>query len=330
MSKYARRRVPVLGVVTLLLAMVAACSGNQSSSDSVTLRLDFLPSGYHAPFVWAEQSGIYADSDVDLTVVDGTGSAVTAQRVASGAEAYGFVDMGTAMQLIDQGAPIRAISVIVQRSPLSLLSLTSSGIDEPADLVGKRIGQVGDGANAAMLPVFLRAAGVPVDGVQPVNVPGPSLPQAVVDGDVDAMIGILNFHLAILEHELGADISRLDIADYGVNVLSFALITNETEIEQNPDRVRSVVSATVEAWTSVVADPEPALAALQEAYPDLNPEVARDQLATTITLLHTPATEGMPIGTTVDEDVLASEQALVDAGLLDEVTGEVDRYLWRG
>lgn len=302
-------------------------SGEEGTGDEVLLQLDFLAAGYHAPFVMAVDRGYYAERGLNVRVAEGTGSSATAQLVANGSVTFGFVDLGTAMQLISQGAPIRAISVIVQRSPLSFLTLADSGITRPQQLTDRSIGQVAGGANAALVPVFLDAVAMATDDVRLVNLPAPSLPQSLADGSVDAIVGISNFHLPLLEIGLEASVNRMDMADYGPNLLSFSLITSDSLLERDRDRVRDFVEASLEGWQYAANNQNESIQALRERFTELDEQVATAQLKETLALLHTERTEGEPLGVVAAEDVLETEQVLVQAGLIASATGEPDRYV---
>lgn len=58
----------ILGLATGLALLAAGRLDAAMAADAVSLRLDFLPTGYHAPLFYGLAKGIYKDAGIDLTV----------------------------------------------------------------------------------------------------------------------------------------------------------------------------------------------------------------------------------------------------------------------
>ena len=147
-----RRHISAVAGAVLLLGAAACGSEAQSGEDGgdggasgadltrATLRLDFVAAPSHIPFVYGVERGIYAEHGIDLTVLEGTGSAVTLQVVASGADDFGFVDGGVYALGAADGVPVASIMTVIQENPADLLFFCDQDIEEPEDLAGKTIG----------------------------------------------------------------------------------------------------------------------------------------------------------------------------------------------
>jgi hypothetical protein len=79
-------------------------------------------------------------------------------------------------------------------------------------------------------------------------------------------------------------------------------------------------------WEDAVENPQEAIDALAAEFPSVDAENALQQLELTIPLLHTDATEGMPIGCADEADIVNVETILSDAGLIESPTGSADTY----
>ena len=89
-------------VAGFCLALVMSVAQAQ---EKVTLRLDYVNGGYHAIWYYAVDKGIFKAEGIDLEVLEGRGSAVTAQTVANNSVMFGTADTGTVLGLISQGLP---------------------------------------------------------------------------------------------------------------------------------------------------------------------------------------------------------------------------------
>lgn len=73
------------------------------AQERVTLRLDFVPSGYHGPFYVALDKGYYREEGLEVRIGRGFGSTDTIKRVSTGADTFGFADLYTAIKGVSEG-----------------------------------------------------------------------------------------------------------------------------------------------------------------------------------------------------------------------------------
>src|SRR5205814_4682019 len=98
-----RRQVLKMKRDTTLAALVAlaltptACGTHSTPAansaqphTSVTLTLNWVPYGEHAPFYYGLKKGFYANEGIDLTIKSGTGSGNTIQQVAQQKTTFGW------------------------------------------------------------------------------------------------------------------------------------------------------------------------------------------------------------------------------------------------
>ena len=70
---------------------------------------DWVNSGYHAIWYYGVDKGIFQKAGIDLEVLEGKGSAVTAQTVGNGSVMFGTADTAVVMGFISQGMPIKIV-----------------------------------------------------------------------------------------------------------------------------------------------------------------------------------------------------------------------------
>jgi NitT/TauT family transport system substrate-binding protein len=80
--------------------MVVGAWAPAVAQEKVTLRLDWVNSGYHAIWYYGIDKGIFKNAGIDLEVLEGGGFAITAQTVANGSVMFGTADSGC---LVAQG-----------------------------------------------------------------------------------------------------------------------------------------------------------------------------------------------------------------------------------
>ncbi len=85
--------------------------------EKVTLRLDWVASGYHAIWYHAVDKGLFKAEGIDLEILEGRGSAVVAQTVGNGSVKFGTSDTGTVMGLVRRDCRSGSSAATCARAP---------------------------------------------------------------------------------------------------------------------------------------------------------------------------------------------------------------------
>lgn len=265
---------------TLLSALGAAwlvgAAGASFAADGMSLMLNWTPTADHSPLYYAKAKGWYAEAGIDLTIEAGKGSAVSAQRVGSGGADLGIADLPTAIQAKGKGANLTAIMVIYANSPQGFYWLKSSGIAEPKDFAGRKIGNPPGDAARLMWPAFAKKAGIDPNAVTFVNLSPQAKVAALKSKSVDIISDFYNEH-DLKAREFGADLGFVAWRNIGVNVYGNSLMVNSAYLAANPERVRKFAAVTQRAYEACVKDFAPCLQALTASVSGLNPDNQRDQ-----------------------------------------------------
>lgn len=273
-----------LAAVTLVLA---GCSSSDSASDAggdaaaeltpVTFQLNWTAGGSNAGFAAAVTEGIYAEHGLDVTLVEGNGSGNTAQLVSSGQADIAYADAVAVSQLIAQDAPMKVVSTIYQSNPNEVEALKETGVSSLDDLKGLRIGVPSGSSQTTMLPLFLTANGLSESDVDLVNMPNTSMVPALLQGEVDAILGSIDSYRIQLEAQ-GAELDTFTFADNGVPTVSTSIFASNDFLESNPDVVEEFIAASLEGWDVALDDPDTAVAALEDVFSTVDAELAAQEL----------------------------------------------------
>lgn len=195
------------------------------------------------------------------------GLAVTFRRYDSGRDAIaavvaGQADVGTPFDTpvvinIQQGRAIRVLATLaVGFGNNAVIARADRGIEQPADLRGKRIATVPNASSDYLLALVLASAGVGADAVERVALTPPAAAEALVQGRVDAA-AIWAPHTQRAAHALGDDAVRVFTSPLYLEAAT--LSTVEPVLAARPDALKRLLRALVRAEGLAVREPERAL-----------------------------------------------------------------------
>jgi NitT/TauT family transport system substrate-binding protein len=286
--------------------LVAGCSaGEQAGADTaaaggqeageltaVTITLNWVPYGEHAPFYYGVEQGIFEEEGIDLTIQPGNGSGNTVQQVAQRNTDFGWADTPPLANAISSGMPVKSVGVFLQTGPSSVEFFADQGITEPADLVGKTVGGTPGDAMYGTFPAWLELNGVDPADVTVVNVDAAGKIAALIEGKVDAIQGFHHDQAPTIAEQTGKEVEALPFADFGMNLLGTGLVAHDSTIADDPELVEAMVRATSRSFLAAAEDQEGAVAAMAAGAEQAPAEtVLAAQLETTIGLLNL---EGAP------------------------------------
>jgi len=223
------------------------CTQPILAADKVTLRLNWTIIGEHVGVYNALAKGFYSAEGIDLTVGEGTGAGNTVQLVGNKSEMFGLADASSLIIAAAKGVPVITVASIMNQSPFVIVSLEETGIRVPKDLEGKKIAATAGDALTQTLPAVFNANNVDKNKVSIIYMdPAAKIP-AVMQKRVEALIGGTTAQAIQLE-TLGAKISMIKYADYGVNTVAHGLITHLNMVKENPNLIQRMVKATVRGY----------------------------------------------------------------------------------
>jgi ABC-type nitrate/sulfonate/bicarbonate transport system substrate-binding protein len=250
-----------IGLVVLLAG--ATCGGGGSGADQkagdtrktkVSLTLNWVPYGEHAPFYYGVKKGIFAGQGIDLVIRSGTGSGNTIQQVAQQKTDFGWADTPPLAKGVSASMKVKSVGVFLQKGPSSIEYLADKGISKPSDLKGKIIGGTPGDALYALFPAWLKANGLSTDDVRVVDLDAAGKISALAEGRVDAIMGFFHDQGPTIENKTGKKVSYLLYSDWGMNLLGTGLVVGHDTMKNKQDLVRRMVKATQQSWAAAARD----------------------------------------------------------------------------
>jgi NitT/TauT family transport system substrate-binding protein len=308
---------------TIIAAMTVAASTVASSAawaqEKVTVRLDFLPWGIHAALHLAAEKGWFKDEGLDVDISDGKGSNVTIQQVASGEIDIGQVQLNVAAVARTKGLPVMSIAGFVRRGDLGALVPVDSGINSVKDLEGRKVAYVATTSASVLAEPFFVAGGADPKKIELINVDSSSQMAVYNAKTVDAVIMTVPLGIAVAAETRPS--KGVMLADVGMNLPSYGLITSDTTLKDRGPVLKKFVGVAAKAWDYLYSDPshiDEGVAAILAQRPNdkLNAPILKEQVTLYKEFLNTDATKDKKIGWQSDEDWKIGIATLEKAGLI--------------
>jgi NitT/TauT family transport system substrate-binding protein len=293
------------------------------AADKATLMLNWYVYGEHAPFYYGKEKGIYAKHGIDLDIQEGRGSAVSTQAVAAGTADFGYVDVPTMMRATIKGAPVEAIGVALQTSPMSAMGFVDKNIRKPEDIKGKTVATTPGDSMSQIWPLFLKKTGLKESDFKTVSGDATTKLNAVINNRADLLLGYVMDQSMKIKDATGKDVFPIKFADYGIVLISSGIIANTDYIKANPDLVRRMMAASVKSVEAAVKDPKGAAQAILNANPKGGKiETLTEGFELTIPFYKDPTGESKQVLRVGDKIMQESVDLMVEYGGLEAVAKE--------
>ncbi|KAF3036280.1 glycylpeptide N-tetradecanoyltransferase [Didymella heteroderae] len=237
------------------------------STDKITFLTNWHATPYHAPLYLAQAKGYFKDEGIKVALLEPNDPSDVTEIIGSGKVDLGFKAMIHTLAASARGFPVSSIGSLLNEPFTGVVYLTSSGITPDfTTLKGKRIGYVGEFGKIQLDELTAHYGMAPSD-YEAVRV-GMNVTKSIIDGSIDAGIGLENVQMVELEEWLKtqnrdpAEVQMLridELAQLGCCCFcSILYIGNDSFIRENPDKVRAFLRACKRATDFVLADPDQA------------------------------------------------------------------------
>jgi NitT/TauT family transport system substrate-binding protein len=312
-----RKVLQAVAVLACSYGVSSTAHAQEAKSERpVTMMLDYLATGFHAPYFYGLKLGIFKKHGIDLKITPGTGSASTVQLIAGNQAMFGQADSAAIIMAASKGIiGATAVYQYLQSFGAGVMVKANSGIMTPKDIAGHSVGNNVGAITAQMFPLMMAKVGVPMDKVKLINITPATLNSAFLHGEFDAAPTVAYDGYALLT-DAGNDLRLFLYRDYGLNILSSAVIASPDAMKDRK-LVKDFTEAMRESVEATRANPE----AAAEANKAANPATATiptqvKQIKTALELTTRPSSAGHPPGYTSQADWEETAKILRDAGTI--------------
>lgn len=235
----------------------------------VTLLLNWFTNPYHAPILTAQQLGFYLQEDIKLAILEPADPSDVTELVGLGTVDFGVKAMIHTIAARAKGYAVTSIGTLLDEPPTGLIALKSSGINSFHDIVGKRVGYIGE-FGKKIIDDLAKLAGIDPTSYQTIRI-GMNVTDAICRDIIDTGIGFINFQQVELEHLRGETVFlRLDqLAGLGCCCFCSIQFIVPDRLLQQPDLIQGFLKATQRGATFTTEHPEEAYDIICQAKPQL-------------------------------------------------------------
>jgi NitT/TauT family transport system substrate-binding protein len=210
MKRYAVRRLLLLALLAIPMALVAACgSDDKKSSDApaasggdaggdkelkkVELMFPYQSSIFFLGELIAQEKGYFAEEGLDVKVLPTEGGSFVVQQIVAGKVKFGIASPEPFMIAASKGLPVKAL-METDRGTVFIAAPADSDVKSLDDLRGKKLGIAGPGSGEVpFVKLVLDKTGLTDDvDLLPVGAGGPAVYNALKRGRIGAYAGYTN------------------------------------------------------------------------------------------------------------------------------------------
>ena len=279
----------VIGYLSFSPANLGAAE--KAKETPVTIRLDFIVGGNHAPWFVAWEKGFYSKRGLNVTIQPGTGSADTIRTIAAGGADVGFANVSTAVVGRSRGAPVVSVAQLGYIA-VTVLWREETDIKSVKDLERKSWAISPGQAQWFLLPALARINNLDFKSIKIEETAPPLQPAALLAKKADfiTMFRASNDEVAeMAAAKQGIRLRRIHMRDAGLDIYGSALVAKEEDIKRRPEMIRAYVEGTMEGLRYTRDHQEEALKILLKLKPELDKELTRLQIKNGVEEVFIPA-----------------------------------------
>jgi NitT/TauT family transport system substrate-binding protein len=278
----------------------------QESKD-VALQLSWLHSVQFGGSYIALSKGYWQEQGLRVGLNPGGPNAPVDPAVVTGQALVGISAADYASASVEQGAPFKIIGVAMQKNPFVIASLPDNPVNQPSDLVGKRIGMAL--ANTPVLRALCTINGVDINAIEIVPTQYDAAP--LVAKQVDCLL-CWETDLPVAMTIQGVESVTMLMADHGYAVHSQTYIATDDSIANRRADLVAMMRGEVMGWNDYRADTKAAAALTLEMYPDQGLDLPTQELQAErqVPLMFSELTDSNGFGWFTDETVAQNVETL--------------------
>lgn len=243
--------LPAITGVLALSLLASGCSTDSGGGDSATInaQLGWQFNTEYGAWCAAQENGYWTDQGISMNITPGGVNAVKGeQAIAGGSADVATVSSQSAITAMNSGADIVILGATYQRSTNAVISLPDDPVDSLAKLQNKKFG-----VNPAQAVQYANA--MEKQDLGSFKAVSTADPDALVNGEIDALNGSINNQAIILE-EAGENPVVTSMEDLGFHDYGQVLVTSRSYLEGNRDNVVKFLAGLVEGARFYIDNPD--------------------------------------------------------------------------
>ncbi len=277
-----RRISKFLLVVTIMVSLTGSLLVNPIAAkepDKIVFGLNWIWYGVHGYFLPALKLGYYKDVNLDVDIKRGYGSGDAVKRAFLGKADIVLADINSLVVARSRGAAVKAIGVLENLAPHTVIARRDHGIKKLKDLEGKRFAGSKMDGNIIMLPTLCELAGVDFSKITLVTVDSQSKDPLLLSGKVDAIGqfqagGGTRYKKYMKRHNI--DLVMFPYYKYGFKAYGLSLMASDKMIAEKPDVLKRFLLATFKGIAWALDNPEETIKMYKEFKPEMKAEDLED------------------------------------------------------
>lgn len=230
--------------ILIVLSLFVSIYAGEKPLEKVSLQLQWLDQFQFAGYYMAKEKGFYAQAGFDVDIKKFSYSTDVIGDVASGKTTYG-IGRSSLIWYYSKGIDISLLSATFQTSPLTLIALQSSKIDDIKDFKGKTAMVTEDAVETASVYAMINSSKIGEKSIKfkkhtfDVN--------DLIDKKVDLYAGYVSNEPFILEKKK-IPYRLFSPKDKGLDFYDDILFTSQEEVRKNPEGVSNFKKASIKGW----------------------------------------------------------------------------------
>lgn len=278
------KKLGIMGLTALLtMTTVAGCASNNKDDkkgadgeklQKVTVVLDWTPNTNHTGLYAALEKGYYKEQGLDVSIEQPPESGADTLVATGKADfAVSYQEQVTYAKTSKDPLPIKAVATIIQHNTSGFGSPKEKNITTPKDFEGKSYGGFSSPSEDAVLEAVMKKDNADFNKLDVVNIGKDDFFAAMKNVD---FAWIFEGWDGVKAEMTGYDLNFMPVRDLDERLDYYTpiLITNENNIEKDPEMVKKFMKATTQGYEYCVKDPKGAADILLKHAPETDKELA--------------------------------------------------------
>jgi PAS domain S-box-containing protein len=229
--------------ICLLSGSMVRGANAQDELKSVTIQLKWSHQFQFAGYYAALHKGFYREEGFEVVIKPGGPQVIVDDEVLSGRAEYGVLG-SELIQMRTSGKPFVLLAVIMQHSPRAIIVRADSGINGPADLVGKHL-MINRNEDAEFQAMFV-AEGIDYEKLT-IAPKDKTTDVKFIEGKIDGLNGSIG-NQPFIFNKSNIAVKTIRPISYGIDFYGDSLFTSEAQIEKDIEQVEKIRGATIRGW----------------------------------------------------------------------------------